>query len=165
MKTPLLALLCSVLLVTAAEPPVPAKPRTFLDSVTLSPYGVVRWANVTDAPDYGAGIDLGFKVNSFVGIHVLNTAYKTDNWGGVAIDETTLLVQADITKFKYESFTPYFIGGGSRDWQRSDWGLQAGLGGRINFSKNFSTGADYSVRAWFNNKEDGFLRGYLQLSF
>lgn len=148
---------------------LPANAKTpagsFVDSITVSPYGVVRWPNVTDAPEYGAGLDVGVKVNSFVAVHVLNTAYHADNWGGSAIDETSLLVSADITKFKTESFTPYFIGGGSRDWERSDWGFQAGLGARINFNKHVSVGADYSLRAWFNNDKDGVLRGYLQASF
>lgn len=137
-----------------------------LDHVSLSPYGVVRWVNVTDKPDYGAGIDLSYAPNDFVRIHVLNTAYETGNWGGSTVDETSLLVSADLKTFKVgERFVPYFIGGGSRDWQHSDWGFQAGLGARIDINQYASVGADYSIRAWFNNKEDGILRGYLSYSF
>lgn len=164
MKTSFLLLLCLVLPCLAGE--APAKSKTFIDSITVSPYGAVRWPDLTAKPDYGAGVDLAVKVNSFVAVHVLNMAYQTDRWGGSSsIDETSLLVSADITRFKTEAFTPYFIGGGTRDWDREDWGFQAGAGGRINFSKNFSVGADYSIRAWFNNDKDGLLRGYLSYSF
>lgn len=142
-----------------------AADKSFIDSITVSPYGAVRWADLKNEPDYGAGLDLGVKVNPFVDVHVVNLAYQTDRWGGSVIDETGLLISADITRFKVESFTPYFIGGGWRDWDQEDWGFSAGLGGRINFNKHFSVGADYQLRAWFNHDKDGQLRGYLQLSF
>lgn len=137
----------------------------WIDSITVAPVGVVRWNDLAGSPDYGAGVDLGVRVNKFVSIHVQNLAYETCDWGGSAIDETALLVQADITRFSNESFTPYFLGGGVRDWDREDWGFQAGLGARINFNKRVSLGADYSLRAFFNHEKDGQLRGYLQASF
>lgn len=164
----IIAFTASLFLATAsfaADAPKPAA-KSFIDSITVSPYGVVRWPDLDGNPNYGAGVDVSVAVNSFVRVHVLNTAYETENWGGgSSIDETSLLVSADITRFKTEAFTPYFIGGGVRDWDREDWGFQAGAGGRLNFNKNFSVGADYSIRAWFNNDKDGVLRGYVSLSF
>lgn len=137
----------------------------WIDGITVSPVGVVRWNDLAGSPDYGAGLDLGVKVNKFVTLHVQNLAYENGDWGGSVIDETALLFQADITRFSNESFTPYFIGGGLRDWDREDWGFQAGLGARVNFNKRVSLGADYSLRAFFNHDKDGVLRAYLQTTW
>ena len=157
-----------------------------LGKITLAPVGAVQTADLNGESQWGAGIDLGYKVNNFVGIHVVNLAFegpgqtthsiKTKHgfetvmsgeqpWGGSVVDETDLLIRADITKWKINTFTPYFIGGGLYDWNRDAFGLSVGLGGVFNFTKHVGLGADYSVQFLEEGTKRSLVKGYFEYSF
>jgi hypothetical protein len=141
-----------------------------LGKLTLAPVGAVQTANLNGESQWGAGVDLGYKVNNFVGIHVVNLAFEGRNsceqpWGGSVVDETDLLIRADITKWKINTFTPYFIGGGLYDWNRDAFGLSVGLGGQINFTKNVGLGADYSIQFLEEGTKQSLIKAYLGFSF
>jgi len=141
-----------------------------LGKITLAPVGAIKTENFNGESQWGAGIDLGYKVNNFVGIHVVNLAFEGNGrceqpWGGSTIDETDLQIRADITKWKINTFTPYFIGGGLYDWNTDSFGLSVGLGGQLNFTKNVGLGADYSVQFLEDGGKRGLARAYLGFSF
>jgi hypothetical protein len=144
---------------------ISAQAADFWGQFTLAPVIALKAPNIDGDGILGAGAALSFRVNDFVSLQVHNLAYESNNWRDSTIDETSFLVKADITKFKWNSFVPYFIGGGQRDWTREDWGFSAGVGAQYNFSKKISLGADYSLRAWFNNDKDSLARGFLSISF
>lgn len=136
-----------------------------LGNLTLAPVGVLQTENLNGESQFGVGVDVGYKVNPWVGIHVVNLAFEQNNWGDSAIDETDLLFRADITKWKINTFTPYFIGGGLYDWNLDAFGLSVGLGGQLNFTKNVGLGADYSVQFLETGGKRGLAKLYLGFSF
>lgn len=136
-----------------------------LGKVTVAPVAVIQTLDLTGASQFGAGVDLGYKVNSFVGVHVVNLAFEQRDWGGSVVDETDLLIRADITKFKINTFTPYFIGGGLYDWNTDSFGMSVGFGGQINFTKNIGAGGDYSVQFLEDGGKRGLTKFFLNFSF
>lgn len=159
------------------------KSGSWIDGITIAPVGAVRTADITGASEWGAGLDLGVKVNPFVSLHVVNLSFEGQghskeyseekleyttgphSWGGSVIDETALLAKAKISRFSNETFSLYAIGGGQRDWEADDWGFSAGAGVELAFNKRLSLAADYSLRAWFNRDKDSLLRAMVNLSF
>ncbi len=139
---------------------------SWISAISVAPVGALKTAEINGESQWGAGVDVGLTLNKFVSLHVVNLAYESDNeWRGGTVDETAVNVEAKLSKFSTESFSPYFIGGGVRSWEHEDWGFTAGLGVKLQFTKNFSLGGDYSLRAWFDGPEDSLARGYLQLTF
>ena len=154
--------------------------KSWWTDFSITPFGVLNHPNITDKPIYGAGIDVGYNVNHTVSLHVANLAYESNlqpefgkggrlrdrhDWGGSAIDETSLFVRADLIKYSQERLVLYAIGGGDRSWDRSDWGFSAGAGLELRFSKNLSVGADARVRAWFKESKDLPVRGFVSFRF
>jgi opacity protein-like surface antigen len=153
--------------VTAAAPSATA---SWINSITVAPVGAIRTIDLNGRSEWGAGLDLGVKVNPFVSIHVVNLAFEgpgqntqevktketfgtrttgPNSWAGSAIDETDVLLKARINKFSNESVSLYGIGGGLHTWEKNDrWGLSVGAGLEYRFNKNFGLGADYSVRMY-----------------
>jgi hypothetical protein len=142
-----------------------SKTESFLANLSVSPVVVIRSADVGGDSDLGAGLDIGYEVNKFVSVHVVNLTYEDHNWHTGAIDDTAFNVEAKLSKFSTEKFTPYAIGGAVRSWSNEDWAFSAGLGAKLRFSKYVSAGADYSLRAWFDSEEDSLARAYVQISF
>lgn len=155
---------------------------SWYSNLSLAPVGALKTENIDGPSQWGAGLDIGYKVNDFVSLHAVNLSFEgtgqtitktkkglstsgEDEWGGLLVDETAFILKADITKFKYNSFIPYFIGGGFRDWNNEDWGFSAGIGAELRLGKRVSLGGDYSLRAKFNQNKDSLARGFLNVSF
>lgn len=133
--------------------------------IDVAPVAVLQTKDINGASQFGAGVDLGLRVNPWVSVRVVNLAYEQEDWGGSVIDETDLLVRADITALKYNSFTPYFIGGGLYEYETKNFGMSAGLGGQFNFSKNVGIGADYSIQFMEEGSKRSLAKAYLKFSF
>lgn len=142
-----------------------AQEKSWWTDFSISPYGAVTHPNLNDKAIWGAGLDVGYNINNTVSLHVANLAYENDNWKGQAIDETSLLVRADLVRYSKERFVGYVLAGGDRDWDHSDWGFSAGLGAEIRLAKNISLGVDSRIRAWFKNEKDLQTRGFLSFRF
>lgn len=138
---------------------------SFLSNISVSPYGAIKHVGITKGDVYGAGIDVGLSINPYVSVHVLNTAYQTDDWRTQAIDETSLLAKATLLSTENKNLSLYGIAGGDRSWQTDDWAFGVGLGVEVKLTKNVSLGIDSRIRAWFNDQEDMQTRGLLNISF
>ena len=85
--------------------------------------------------------------------------------GGV-VDESELYGRANFVKFANESFTLYGKGGFARDWNDEAWATSVGVGAELRLSKNVGVSADYSIRAWFSDREkDSLARALVSVSF
>lgn len=140
----------------------------FIDSFTAAPVSALRTDGLSGPSDFGAGLDIGVGVNKFVSIHATALTYENDGWRSSVVDESELYVRADLTKFSTDSFIPFFKGGGQADWNNGDFGLGAGGGARIPFTKKqiVSLAGDYTIRAWFSrasrSNKDSLARLYLE---
>jgi len=176
----ILAILATVLFAHAGTPPVPpalTKPapkqavaqevKSWWTDYQVSTFAVITQPNLVNAPLYGAGIDVGYAINKTVELHLSNLAYERDNWGGSAIDESALIVRADLIKYSKERLIFYVLSSGERDWWHDEWGFGAGAGAELRFNRNLSIGADYRIRAWFSGEreKDGQTRGFLSYRF
>lgn len=157
MKTILITLMAAASSVMAAD--------NFWTRFDVAPVAVLQGKDITGTHQFGAGVDVGLRVNPWVSVRVVNLAFEQDSWGGSAVDETDVLVRADITALKYNSFTPYFIGGGLYEWDTDSFGMSAGLGGQFNFSKNVGIGADYSIQFMEEGSKRGLAKAFLKFSF
>lgn len=137
---------------------------SILDEITVAPVVALKSEGIVGASTFGTGLDLGYNINKFVSIHSSSLAFE--NWGGSAVDETEVFGKANFVKFANESFQLYGKGGFVRDWNDEAWATSVGLGAELKLSKNFSLGADYSIRAWFADREkDSLARCFVQISF
>lgn len=138
----------------------------FIDSITVAPVAALTHENLTGAGTFSAGLDLGVNVNSFVSIHGSALASEAGDWRGGVVDESEFYGKATLARFANESFSLYGKGGAVRDWSASLWGFGVGAGAELRFTKNVSVAADYTIRAWFRDREkDGQIRGLVNLSF
>lgn len=138
---------------------------SFLSNITISPYGAIKHVEITQGDVYGVGVDVGLSINPYVSVHVLNTAYQTEDWRTQAIDETSLLAKASLLSSENKKLSLYGIAGGDRSWQTDDWAFGVGLGVEVRLGKNVSLGVDSRIRSWFNGREDMQTRGLLNISF
>ena len=127
------------------------KSASILDEISVAPVAALRTEGITGASTFGAGLDIGYDINKFVSIHSTSLAFE--DWRGGSIDETSLYGKANFVKFAKESFQLYGIGGFVRDWNDEAWATSVGLGAELKLSKNIAVGADYSIRAWFSDRE------------
>jgi hypothetical protein len=140
------------------------KSASILDEISVAPVAALRTEGITGASTFGAGLDIGYDINKFVSIHSTSLAFE--DWRGGSIDETSLYGKANFVKFAKESFQLYGIGGFVRDWNDEAWGTSVGLGAELKLSKNIAVGADYSIRAWFSDREqDSVVRLLGTISF
>lgn len=155
---------------TNAPPPTPPPSGGWWTKVSVSPYGAVKHPDF-GKPVWGAGLDLGYAINRTVSLHLGNSFfdYGSPGWFDHAfIDETELLCRADLIRGGGQGkdrFVAYLIGGGSRDWEREDWGFGVGVGAEIRLSKNFSIGVDSRIRAWMDAEKDVVTRGLISFRF
>ena len=131
---------------------------------SITPFGSATHPNLGKA-EYGSGLDVGYFINKTVSLHLANSAYQHNTWRGPAIDETSLLVRADLIRSSTERFVAYTLGGVDRSWEHSDYAFGVGLGGEVRLSKNISAGIDSRIRAWFKADKDVTTRGYLSFRF
>jgi hypothetical protein len=139
-----------------------------LTNVVLTPVGVLKTKNFVSRSTWGAGLDLGYRVNSAISLHTVAISYDSpDNWRGATVDETDLLLRVRISPLSTDSFSLYGLGSGQRDWTTHSWGLGLGLGASFSLSKNLSLIGDYSIRSWFSSssRKDSLARFGLALSF
>lgn len=159
----LLALIASTCLSQAGDAKSTAK---FIDSITVAPVAALKTQGLIGQSTFGTGLDIGVGINKFVSVHVTGLAYETDNWKSSAVDESEAYVSADLTKFANDTFIVSLKGGAVTDWNEGDYGLAVGLGARIQLSKALSIGSDYSVRAWFAEREkDSLARLFVSYKF
>lgn len=139
----------------------------FIDSITVAPVAALRAENITGEHHFGTGLDLGVGVNKFVSVHVTALGFEDpDNWKGSTVDESELYGKATFARFKNESFSLYGKGGVVREWGLDLWGFGVGAGGQLVFSQRFSLAADYTVRAWFKERDkDSLARALVNISF
>lgn len=157
----LFATFCSI--ATAGDAGATAR---FIDSITVAPVAAVTHENLTGAGTLSAGLDLGIAVNKFVSIHGSALASEAGDWRGGVVDESEFYGKASFARFKNESFALYGKGGAVRDWNADLWGFGVGAGAELKLTKNASLAADYTIRAWFRDREkDGQIRGLVNLTF
>jgi len=137
--------MAAAITVSAADAPK----QSILDGISIAPVVAYKQAGFDHGPSsVGAGIDLGLPVNKFVSIHVRNLAFEdNDQWGGSAVDETTLYGRADFASFVNQKLKLFGTGGGTRYWQTEEWGFGVGLGVEYRFTKNLSIQASEEVWA------------------
>ena len=145
----------------AATIAVGAADKSFLDGFSLAPVGALKTAHLDGPSQWGTGLDLGYDVNPFVGIHVLNLSFEgpgktaglgEDRWGGLLVDETDVQVDAKISSLSYEKFSLHLLGGGQTDWNDNNYGVNVGLKAQLDFSKHAGIAAGYSIRTWFKGE-------------
>jgi len=153
------------MLVTALALTVAAKGGSYLDNISVSPYATVVHHNITDGQSWGPGVGLGLGINKFVSIEADITSFSDGDWGGSAIDETSLLVKARLVHNANETLSLYGLAGGDRQWERDDWAFGAGLGVELRLAKNVSLFGDTRIRSWFNGKDDLITRAGVNISF
>lgn len=145
---------------------VKAQAASILDSITVAPVAAITQAGLTGAGVFSTGLDVGVGINKFVSIHATAMASEAGEWGGSVIDESEFYGKATFARFAKDTFTLYGKGGAVRDWGEDLWGFGVGAGAELRVHKNVSLAADYTVRAWFAEREkDGQIRALVNLSF
>ena len=151
-------------LVALAIIKVSTRAASILDEITVAPVAALKTENITGTSTFGAGLDLGYNVNKFVSIHASSLAFE--DWRGGVVDETEVFGKANFVRFAGEAVQLYGKGGFVRDWGDEAWATSVGLGAELKLSKNIAVGADYSIRAWFSEREkDSLARALVSVSF
>lgn len=151
-------------LVALAIIKVSTRAASILDEITVAPVVALKTENITGTSTFGAGLDLGYNVNKFVSIHASSLALE--DWRGGVVDETEVFGKANFVRFAGEAVQLYGKGGFVRDWGDEAWATSVGLGAELKLSKNIAVGADYSIRAWFSEREkDSVARALVSVSF
>lgn len=154
-KTIILSLLAISSSLVAAEAPT-KKSSDFFSGVYVAPVGIIKYANLTDKPQYGAGAAVGFQLNKYVSLEGTLIGFKSpDNWGGSAIDETDVNANFDLLKAVGGKLSLYGVAGGARDWTASDWGLNIGAGLSYSPIKKVSIFGQYVYQVWKVQKQSG----------
>jgi hypothetical protein len=163
MKTILaLITLALVTFATQAAPVLELKQEPRMSVETLA---AIRSVNIGDGEQYGAGLGLGYKFNSYVTGWARALAYETDNWRGSTIDEASLLVEARLFNSGNGSFRLAAIGGADRDFDAQDWGFSVGLRAGLSLTPNLGLVAESRIRAWFDQEKDLISTAGLAFSF
>lgn len=151
-------------LVALAIIKVSTRAASILDEITVAPVAALKTENITGASTFGAGLDLGYNINRFVSIHASSLAFE--DWRGGVVDETEVFGKANFVRFAGEAVQLYGKGGFVRDWNDEAWATSVGLGAELKLSKNIAVGADYSIRAFFSEREkDSLARALVSVSF
>lgn len=158
--------ICLALVALAIVKVYTAQAASILDEITVAPVAALKSEGITGASTFGAGVDLGIGINKFVSIHAASLAFETDDWRSSTVDETEIYGRANFVKFAQEKFVLYGKGGAVRDWNDEAWATSVGLGADLRVTKNVALGADYSIRAWFSDREkDSLARALISISF
>jgi hypothetical protein len=151
-------------LVALAIIKVSTRAASILDEITVAPVAALKTENITGTSTFGAGLDLGYNINRFVSIHASSLAFE--DWRGGVVDETEVFGKANFVRFAGEAVQLYGKGGFVRDWNDEAWATSVGLGAELKLSKNLAVGADYSIRAFFSEREkDSLARALVSVSF
>lgn len=137
---------------------------SFIDSITVAPVAALKTEGLDGASTFGAGVDLGVGINKFVSIH--GTAIAFEDWRGGAVDESEIYGKATFARFANEAFTLYGKGGVVYDFGGEELATSLGAGAELKINKRLALAADYSVRAWFSDREkDSLARALISISF
>lgn len=188
MKNIIVMLTAAVALnVSAAEPLKPGWAKTgippnmgpakavekWYSSISLAPVGAIKTEHLDGPSQWGAGVDLGYAVNPFVSIHVVNLGFEgagcEQPWHGPAVDETDLQVDAKISRFSNETFSLHLVSGAQTDWNDNNYGINAGLRVELALNKKgtVSISSGYSIRTWLkgNTKVDSLATAQINFRF
>ncbi len=148
----------------AADKPAtaPKAETSFLSGVSISPIGVVAYKDVTDSPEYGAGLSVGYQLNKYVSLNADLIAFEDGNWGGSAIDETDLVAKFKL--FSAKKLSLYGVAGGGREWNRDDWAVIVGGGTKFSFTKAISVFGEYRFQVWVDEGADSQIQAGLQIT-
>lgn len=157
--------LCA-LTITSFAADVAAVP--WMKTITVAPVAVLQTEGLNGKSTLGAGLDVGVGFNQYVSAHLAAYTYETDNWRGGAVDEIEAYGQGKISLAKIfdKQLSLTGKGGAVYDPAVQDYALAVGAGASLALSKSVSIGADYTVRAWFQEREkDSLARAFLGWSF
>jgi opacity protein-like surface antigen len=152
-----------------------AKTASWIDSLSVAPVGAIKTEHLDGPSQWGAGLDVGYRVNPFVSIHVVNLAFEgpgqvvhhgskknekwdevyttgPNSWGGSAIDETLIQVDSKISSLSKEKFSLHLVGGAQTDWNDNNWGVNVGLRAVWDFNKRVGLSAGYDIRTWLKGE-------------
>lgn len=152
---------------TKGEEVSPAKSSP-LENIYVSPLGVYKLPNIHDKGEWGAGLELGVKVNKSVSLGLQAVSYAGDdlwNDSGYLVDETSLVVHADLFSTEKKTLTLGVLASGVRDWNTDDWGFGVGPEVALKLSENVSLTGGAQIRAWFNGTKDVYIPVALKISF
>ena len=99
------------------------------DGITVETLGAVRLVGVDQGEQYGAGVQASYDLNKHVALTGRALAYEDGNWGGSAVDEASLGVEARLLKSANGKFGLSALAGVHRSFGVAEaWGI--GLGGK-----------------------------------
>lgn len=161
MKTKLFVMLMMVSLMTvnAAET---AKP--WYGDITVGAYGALEHRDF-NAPEYGAGVDIGFNVNKQVSINIDVMAFEHGNWGESTVDRITLLGKYNLFTTENKRINLYGLAGFGRQLETENWLFTAGGGANLNLTKNIYAFADSRVYSEFDGDKGLSSRAGLGFKF
>ena len=128
-----------------------ADQKNFLESVSVQTSAAYKTPNF-DNGVWGAAVDVNLKLNKHISLTLESVAYE--DFGASAIDESSLLVRANLLTSANKKLTLYGICGGVRDWENDDWGFGVGLGLAYDITKRVYIGASTQVRAYIHQEKD-----------
>jgi hypothetical protein len=146
-----------------------ASPKTlgasFIDNLSVSPYGAMKSVNITDGHVFGAGIAVDYKVNTPVSVGIRATSFETDEWRGSAIDEGSFVVTAVLLKSDNNGLTLAAVGAVDRDFDNQDWGFSTGARVAAKLHKQVELFGESRIRAWFDQDKDLITSAGVKFSF
>ena len=133
--------------------------------LSVETLGVLRYDTKSYEKTWGAGADLGVKLNDFVTGHVRAVAYETDNWRGGAVDEVSALVEARLLQSANKAVSLSAIGGVDYAIASEAYGLSAGGRLAYSFSERFKAGIEARAQIMEGANVVLIPAAYLSLSF
>lgn len=127
-----------------------AKP--WYSNIEVKTYAAVEHPNF-DAPQLGAGVDIGLKLSAKVSLHVDAMALENDNWGGSTVDRVSLLGQYELLSSANNKLHVYGIAGAGHVFGPNNWLFTAGLGASYDITKNVEVFADGRPYAEFGGEQ------------
>lgn len=127
---------------------VTVKSASFLDGVKVSPYAALEHPDF-GAPQWGAGVDVGFELNKYVTLSADLMSLEQNSWGGSTIDRASLLATSSLFNSANKKFNIYGIGGGGFNFNTDNALFTVGLGVKYAFSKHVEVFADSRVYSEF----------------
>ena len=177
----------------STQPKAPVTPKqtvSWIDSITVAPVGAIKTEHLDGPSQWGAGLNIGYDVNPFVKIQVVNLSFEgagqstlgrktkggfktvksgEDSWGGLLVDETDLQVDTKISRFSNETFSLHLVGGAQTDWNDNNYGVNVGLHAQLDFDKKKRVGLNvgYDLRTWLkgDTKVDSLASASLLFRF
>ena len=136
----------------------------WFSKLSVAPFAALQTESINGKTKLGGGVDVGFRFNDTFSLHAAALTYEDSNWRGGVVDEVEAYGKAKVFTWKALSLTGK--GGAVYDPALEDYALAVGAGLEIHLSDRVAIGADYTVRAWIQERDkDSLLRAFVQLSF